>query len=68
MILLDSMELTLTETRKYLAVLKLEMNGVFSGQLLKGIQMLSFTFKIYFKGSDILLKIRENIFLSLNEF
>lgn len=44
------------------------MNGVFSGQLLKGIQMLSFTFKIYFKGSDILLKIRENIFLSLNEF
>jgi hypothetical protein len=68
MILLDSMELKLTETRKYLAVLKLEMNGVFSGQLLKGIQMLSFTFKIYFKGSDILLKIRENIFLSLNEF
>lgn len=68
MILLDSMELKLPETRKYLAVLKLEMNGVFSGQLLKGIQMLSFTFKIYFKGSDILLKIRENIFLSLNEF
>lgn len=50
MMLLDSMELKLSESRKYLEVLSFEMNSIFSEQLLKVVQMLKFILQIILKG------------------